>query len=785
MTLQVRGPFPNLLIVDGIDVTRPEADYRPALQQAIYSAQNSPVSRGSHTLWVVFPYPAQPAANPNSANFATLAPDDAQAVPRPLRGVGDMRAIPGDMSEAIMADALWVLLHEAVHGWLVPADLRFALPEGTRAVLGSWPLTVNIFRRQRYDGPALLGRSDQHWGIYFNADGSFMDGINWDVAEQGYGQQQWTQRDLALPVSPTGLPTIRLGGRLCDLDLFILGLKRAEECYRATGGRFSWLYPQFAAGTPMKYQSGLYVALADGSYAYFGFLNDHRMLGATHPATGWASPLSDLSAAYDALGGAKVALRVAYDGSFLYFQAKRTGVGADDLFGGVDNPAAAPTAGDMSTWQTVGTLRVVATPTAVGVLVKTEAAVLVECQFDTLVTWRYDASEVPRTISLVGGVRTWPGGPQLNVPDGVTFRDVPLPYVAAPEHPEATYSQMRESGTSVVLGAPWDQPYDHRPGVDQAPKLFVRAPAGRFGVATVTAIVRGAIGPAAAGGARGAILWGEAARATTSQVVLSPEVEQRRRDPVPWRLAFIVATADARAVGDADLNRLDALRRYCEAAAPVVSDGTLVTRTDLGWQGWQPVLHGTFAQGTPVVAISARPGEIDVFAVGQDGRVYTAWFHPPQGWQGWQPVPHGTFAQGTPVAVVSDQPGWLDLFAVGQDGRVYTAWFHPPQGWQGWQPVLHGTFAQGTPVAAISARPGQIDLFAVGQDERVWTAWFAAPLFSAPAPPRWQGWSPVGDEDFPSLTPLGVESARVGQIDVFAVSPAQGKVHTAWFLPNG
>ena len=40
-------------------------------------------------------------------------------------------------------------------------------------------------------------------------------------------------------------------------------------------------------------------------------------------------------------------------------------------------------------------------------------------------------------------------------------------------------------------------------------------------------------------------------------------------------------------------------------------------------------------------------------------------------------------------------------------------------------------------------------------------------------------------EHFPSLTPLGVESSRAGQIDLFAVSAAGGKVHTAWLLPNG
>ena len=388
---------------------------------------------------------------------------------------------------------------------------------------------------------------------------------------------------------------------------------------------------------------------------------------------------------------------------------------------------------------------------------------------------------------------------------------------------------------------------------------------------------------------------------------------------MPWRVAFIVAAADAAAVGDADLQRLDTLRRYYEAAAPVVSDSTLTVRTDLGWQGWPPVLTGTFEPGDPSRCSQRPPGSIDLFAVGQDGRVWTSWFHPPQGWQGWQ---HGP---GPAVRPADAQSPWsatcparIDLFAVGQDGHVWTAWFHPPQGWQGWQPSprrnvrpadarhrgqrptrLHrpvrgragrpgldrvvpptagmarlaaragrhvrpadtrgrgqrnrphrpvrrradgtprppgsahhragkaGTgperrlrargrrsppsaTSQGRSTCSRSARtagsgppgstrrsPGKAGTGA-GRDVRpadagrgrpyptrpgrpvrrragrpVWTAWFAPPLFSPPATPRWQGWSPIGDEHFTAAAGVAAVSSRLGQIDLFAVGRAR------------
>lgn len=45
-------------------------------------------------------------------------------------------------------------------------------------------------------------------------------------------------------------------------------------------------------------------------------------------------------------------------------------------------------------------------------------------------------------------------------------------------------------------------------------------------------------------------------------------------------------------------------------------------------------------------------------------------------WDGWNPVLDQTFPIGTVISAVSDNPGWIDLFAVGADGRVYTAWWH-------------------------------------------------------------------------------------------------------------
>ena len=184
-------------------------------------------------------------------------------------------------------------------------------------------------------------------------------------------------------------------------------------------------------------------------------------------------------------------------------------------------------------------------------------------------------------------------------------------------------------------------------------------------------------------------------------------------------------------------------------------------RSDSGWVPWQPVADGLFTEGTPIAVAQSRPGWKDLFAVGQDGRVWTSWLHPPQGWQPWRQVPDHAFEQTAPIAAVSSRPGQIDLFCVDPAGQIQTAWFIESVGeWQGWEPVLGGTFTPSTPVTAVSVSLGAIDLFAVGTDGGVWTAGFHPPA-------SWQGWQLIPAGTFTQQTP--VECVLAGEVKLFAV----------------
>jgi hypothetical protein len=146
------------------------------------------------------------------------------------------------------------------------------------------------------------------------------------------------------------------------------------------------------------------------------------------------------------------------------------------------------------------------------------------------------------------------------------------------------------------------------------------------------------------------------------------------------------------------------------------------------WHGWTNVSEGAvFSQGATVSALRDTAGEMHLFAVGEDGRAYTARGTPGQGEKNkWSAIKAGVFHQGTIITSLLDAAGEMHLFAVGEDGRVYTAYAKPGQdqdqaNWIGWGPVARGVFHQGATASALLAAAGEMHLYAVGENGRAYT----------------------------------------------------------------
>ena len=153
----------------------------------------------------------------------------------------------------------------------------------------------------------------------------------------------------------------------------------------------------------------------------------------------------------------------------------------------------------------------------------------------------------------------------------------------------------------------------------------------------------------------------------------------------------------------------------------------------VGWNSdWFPLPGAAVFDHTlqQIAAVSRAPGNLDLFVIGFDDRVWSTWWNDSVGWNSdWFPLPGAAVFDHTlqQIAAVSRAPGNLDLFVIGFDDRVWSTWWNDSVGWNSdWFPlpgaaVFDHTLQQ---IAAVSRAPGNLDLFVIGFENRVWSTFW-------------------------------------------------------------
>ncbi|MEJ7678272.1 MAG: hypothetical protein WKG06_10510 [Segetibacter sp.] len=178
------------------------------------------------------------------------------------------------------------------------------------------------------------------------------------------------------------------------------------------------------------------------------------------------------------------------------------------------------------------------------------------------------------------------------------------------------------------------------------------------------------------------------------------------------------------------------------------------------WHGWWQVPGLNTLQRTPIAAVSRSTNKLDIFVVGLDGNVYSAAWEPEftDGWHGWGQIPGLNTLQRTPIAVVSRSVDELDIFAVGLDGNVYTAAWEPGDtSWRGWWQIIGGlSILPRTAISAVSKLVDTVDISVVNVNgniySAVWEQWNTS----------WRGWYLIAGIVTGMTDPMVSEWAKVG-----------------------
>jgi hypothetical protein len=99
------------------------------------------------------------------------------------------------------------------------------------------------------------------------------------------------------------------------------------------------------------------------------------------------------------------------------------------------------------------------------------------------------------------------------------------------------------------------------------------------------------------------------------------------------------------------------------------------------WQDWTRIDTGfSIPTRSPVTSLSRFPEHLDIFVIGTDGRVWSNFWNETSNngfWNSWFPIGPDSSFPAQEIAAVSRHDNNIDLFVVGHDGVVYSAFWNP------------------------------------------------------------------------------------------------------------
>ena len=211
----------------------------------------------------------------------------------------------------------------------------------------------------------------------------------------------------------------------------------------------------------------------------------------------------------------------------------------------------------------------------------------------------------------------------------------------------------------------------------------------------------------------------------------------------------------------------------------VASDGRTMSNwwdVSTGWAGWFQLMGGIASPGgagSPITAIARYAGHLDIFTVGTDNRVYTAWWDASSGWHTWGVLGTLVCRPGSTVNVVCRYTDHIDLFTTASDGKIMSTWWDVRTGWAGWFQVSGGVAAPGATVTAIARYPFHLDLFSIGTDNKVYSTWWDERT-------GWVGWFQVGNQLCRPDSTVTVIARFPDQLDLFTTA-SDGKIMSTWW----
>lgn len=203
-------------------------------------------------------------------------------------------------------------------------------------------------------------------------------------------------------------------------------------------------------------------------------------------------------------------------------------------------------------------------------------------------------------------------------------------------------------------------------------------------------------------------------------------------------------------------DRLERAGRHSSAAVVRADADKAAHNSELSLAG-QDV---RFPPRTALSAVSRHVEQLDLFGVGEDGRVWSVWWN--HKWEDYFPLGTKTFPAGTTLCAITRDTDFLDVFTVDGDGHLCTAWWSADGGWKTEWPAIPGgkAFPALTPVTGLARNSDLMDVWLVDADGVVNGVWWNG---------TWKNWYVLPGPKFPPRTPITSLSRDDDHMDIWGV----------------
>lgn len=579
-SFELASGAPDVLIVRGNELSS-----RKKVRDYLYGLSGlnaAPVGDGTHDFWITY-------FNPSRGGPPRHSYGDMSRSPRPLRGIIYIPGVSTKTDARALRGAMYTLTHEVGHHWLVSPSLKVDGLEPYTS--GSFTVRVNS-GEVSFPRPPMVGRGGSHWSPYWQSDDSAMDGTFYDRSSSGVRipnemLARWdSRRRISHSVQLAGGPLVETPVTYSDLELNMMGIKNAADCYPSTGGRFFWIEPRIVG--PLEFRSGLFVAFATGSVparlVQFGFDTHYNRLVVADGDTVLAS--IDLDADYDPflLPRSGVMLRIVRRGTTYEFHARydlrdQTGCGRlirafqpgrqagedqplPSLFDDLNSPA---TSGPWSQFRLVASADFPREPDAVGLFLRRWNTAAIHTSYEpvqmqdangsSIMSWNpapYPSRGGWLSAAHYGSLR-----PHLPATGPKVWRDDRGRYHLLTPYGESV-------GGTFLSYSDRDGPQFDYGENDGSPKLYAAEPEGDFAIATSGRVELTAIVPWAGGSANGKYIIGSEHGIPISDYSLRPGFVDKQTPPPgnAYKIAHIIVTTDDDPITQEMIDAVDLRRRY-------------------------------------------------------------------------------------------------------------------------------------------------------------------------------------------------------------------------------